>query len=81
MASIDIQADYKKLQTEVESTKSYKDLKKQYDKSSKYAGDLFGPKLDSVSKSINEFSGKTKAYQKKVKSQFDHLLDVNTSTG
>jgi hypothetical protein len=43
--------------------------------------DLFGPKLDSVSKSISEFSGKTKAYQKKVKSQFDHLLDVNTSTG
>jgi hypothetical protein len=81
MASIDINADYKKLQTEVESTKSYKDLKKQYDKSSKYAGDLFGPKLDSVSKSINEFSGKTKAYQKKVKSQFEHLLDVNTSTG
>jgi len=81
MASIDINADYKKLQTEIESTKSYKDLKKQYDKSSKYVGDLFGPKLDSVSKSLSEFSGKTKAYQKKVKSQFDHLLDVNTSTG
>jgi len=81
MASIDINADYKKLQTEVESTKSYKDLKKQYDKSSKYASDLFGPKLESVSKSINDFSGKTKAYQKKVKSQFEHLLDVNTSTG
>lgn len=81
MPSIDINADYKKLQSEIESTKSYKDLKKQYDKSSKYVGDLFGPKLDSVSKSISEFSGKTKAYQKKVKSQFDHLLDVNTSTG
>ena len=45
MASIDINADYKKLQTEVESTKTYKDLKKQYDKSSKFVGDLFGPKL------------------------------------
>ena len=81
MSSIDIKADYKKLQTEVESTKSYKELKKQYDKSSKYVGDLFGPKLESVSKSLDEFSGKTKAYQKKVKSQFEHLLDVNTSTG
>ena len=55
MASIDINADYKKLQTEVESTKTYKDLKKQYDKSSKFVGDLLGPKLDSVSKSINDF--------------------------
>ena len=81
MASIDVNADYNQLQKQVESTKSYKDLKKQYDNASQKVDDAFGPKLDSISQSINEFSGKTKAYQKKVKSQFDHLLDVNSTTG
>ena len=81
MASIDVKADYNQLQKQVESTKSYKDLKKQYDKASQKVEGIFGPKLDGISKSLNDFSGKTKAFEKKVKSQFDHLLDINTSTG
>ena len=81
MASIDIKVDYDKVQKSVESFKSYKDLKKQYDKVSKKAGSIFEEKSSKISQRIDEISGKTKSFQKKIKSQFDNLLDVNEVTG
>lgn len=81
MASIDVSADYKKIQSEVESADAYKDLKEQYREVISRKGDSFEKKSDSTSKQSSSLSGSTKAYQKKVKSQFDHLLDVNNVTG
>jgi len=81
MASIDISADYEKLQTEVESTKAYKNLKKRYDDASKKYGSSFEKRKDSITGPLDSFSAKTKSFQRKVKSQFDHLLDINEVTG
>lgn len=81
MASIDIKVDYDKIQKSVESYKAYKDLKKQYDKVSKKTTDIFEQKSSKIKQKIDSISGKTKSFQKKVKSQFDHLLDVNETTG
>ena len=81
MASIDINVDYKKLQKGVESTKTYKNLKKQYDEAVKEQGSIFEKRKDAISQPLDSLSGKTKAFQKKVKSQFEHLLDVNEVTG
>jgi hypothetical protein len=81
MASIDVSADYKKLQGEVESTKAYKDLKKQYDKAAKKYGSSFEKLNENISQRIDSISGKTKAYQKQVKTQFDELLNINDVTG
>lgn len=81
MASIDISFDYDKLQKKVESYKSYKDLKSQYDKVSKKTSGIFTEKSDKLSQSLNSISGKTKSFQKKVKNQLDELLDLNTTLG
>lgn len=81
MASIDISADYEKIQRDVEATKAYKSLKKQYDSATKKAGESFEKKKESITKRLNDFSGNTKSFQKKVKTQFEHLLDVNEVTG
>lgn len=81
MASIDISADYEKLQSEVESTKAYKNLKKRYDDAAKKYGSSFEKRKDSITGPLDSFSAKTKSFQRKVKSQFDHLLDINEVTG
>lgn len=81
MASIDLSFDYDKLQKKVESYKSYKDLKSQYDKASKKVSGVFTEKSDKLSQSLDSISGKTKSFQKKVKNQLDELLDLNTTLG
>lgn len=83
-ASIDLKDDYKKLEGQIQSTKAYNDLKKQYKKASKSAGsslDKFSDKSKILSDRIDSISGKTKAYQKEIKNQFEKLLDINEVTG
>jgi len=83
-ASIDLKDDYKKLEGQIQSTKAYNDLKKQYAKTSKSAGsslDKFSDKSKILSDRIDSISGKTKAYQKEIKNQFEKLLDINEVTG
>ena len=83
-ASIDLKDDYKKLEGQIQSTKAYNDLKKQYKKASKSAGsslDKFSDKSKILSDRIDSISGKTKAFQKEIKNQFEKLLDINEVTG
>ena len=83
-ASIDLKDDYKKLEGQIQSTKAYNDLKKQYKKASKSSGsslDKFSDKSKILSDRIDSISGKTKAYQKEIKNQFEKLLDINEVTG
>ena len=83
-ASIDVKDDYKKLEGQIQSTKAYNDLKKQYEKTSKGFGsslDKFSDKSKILSDKIDSISGKAKAYQKEKKNQFEQLLDINESTG
>ena len=81
MPSVDINADYKKIQDKVASTKTYTDVKSQYDKATKKVGSSFDKKKAKVSQSLTEFKDKTKRYQKQIKNQFEELLDLANTTG
>ena len=81
MASIDTNYDYDKAQSLIESTKSYADLKKQYDEAVKRAGDSYEQKSSKVKSRINDITGHSKSFMYNKKSQFEHLLDINESTG
>ena len=81
MPSVDINADYKKIQDKVTSTKTYTDVKSQYDGATKKIGSSFDKKKAKVSQSLTEFKDKTKRYQKQIKNQFEELLDLANTTG
>ena len=81
MPSVDINADYKKIQDKVASTKTYTDVKSQYDGATKKIGNSFDKKKAKVSQSLTEFKDKTKRYQKQIKNQFEELLDLANTTG
>jgi hypothetical protein len=81
MPSVDINADYKKIQDKVTSTKTYTDVKSQYDGATKKIGSSFDKKKAKVSQSLTEFKDKTKRYQKEIKNQFEELLDLANTTG
>jgi hypothetical protein len=81
MASLDVNEDYSKVQSKIESSKAYKDLKDQYKKAKKKNGDSYEKKKSEISQRLDSLSGKTKSFQKNVKTQFDQLLNVNETTG
>jgi hypothetical protein len=88
MASVDINAGYSDVKRKIESSKSYNDLKSQYDGVRKRAGDSFEKKKESVTKSLNSIKSevgqevdKIKRFKNKVKNQFEELLDINSVLG
>lgn len=81
MPSLDINFDYNKIQKKVNSTKSFADVKSQYDSVNKKAGESFEKTKSSVSESLNSVKNQTKRYQKQVKNQFEQLLDLSNTTG
>jgi hypothetical protein len=79
--SLDLNADYKKVQDKVSATKSYTNLKSQYSAAKKKAGESFDDKKSDVTQSLNKVKEQTKRYEKQIKNQFEQLLDINNVTG
>jgi hypothetical protein len=80
MASLDIGASYEEIQKKIEATKTYNDLKSQYDGASKKSGESFEKKKEDVTQSIDQVKDEVKRFQKQVKTQFEQLLDINNIT-
>jgi len=81
MPSLDINFDYNKIQKKVNATKSFSDVKSQYDEVNKKVGESFEKTKSSVSESLNSIKNQTKRYQKQIKNQFEQLLDLSNTTG
>jgi hypothetical protein len=81
MPSLDINFDYNKIQKKVNATKSFGDVKSQYNDASKKVGESFEKTKSSVSESLNSVKNQTKRYQRQVKNQFEQLLDLSNTTG
>jgi hypothetical protein len=81
MASLDIGADYKKIQDKVTATRNYNELKTQYDDTRKQAGEAFEKKKAAVTGQLGKIKEQTKRYQKEIKNQFEQLLDLANTTG
>jgi hypothetical protein len=81
MPSLDINFDYNKIQKRVNASKSFGDVKSQYNDATKKVGDSFEKTKSSVSESLNSVKNQTKRYQKQVKNQFEQLLDLSNTTG
>jgi hypothetical protein len=81
MPSLDINFDYNKIQKRVNASKSFSDVKSQYDSANKKVGDSFEKTKSQVSESLTSIKEQTKRYQKQVKNQFEQLLDLSNTTG
>ena len=81
MPSLDINFDYNKIQKKVNATKSFTDIKSQYDEANRKAGSSFEKTKSQVSESLNSVKSQTKRYQKQIKNQFEQLLDLTNTTG
>lgn len=81
MPSLDVSFDYSKIQNKIKATKSYGDIKSQYDDATKKAGQSFEKTKSQVSESLNSVKTQTKRYQKQIKNQFEQLLDMSNITG
>lgn len=81
MPSLDINFDYNKIQKRVNASKSFADVKSQYNDVNKKAGESFDKTKSNVSESLSSVKEQTKRYQKQVKNQFEQLLDLSNTTG
>jgi hypothetical protein len=79
--SLDLKFDYKQVKNKIEATKSYKELKKDYDNLQKSAGDSFEESKAGVTETIDKLKETKKKYQRDTKNQFEQLLDINNITG
>lgn len=64
MPSLDINFDYNKIQKKVNSTKSFADVKSQYDSVNKKAGESFEKTKSSVSESLNSVKNQNQTLSK-----------------
>lgn len=81
MASLDLNADYKKAQDKITATKAYTELKSDYNKARKKSGESFEKAKSEITSSLNSVKEKTKSFEKQIKTQFEQLLDINNLTG
>lgn len=81
MPSLDINFDYNKIQKKLNATKSFTDIKSQYNDATKKSGESFEKTKSQVSESLTSVKNQTKRYQKQVKSQFEQLLDLSNMSG
>lgn len=77
MPSVDLTEDYKKIQNKITANKTYTNLKSDYDKLQKNAGDTFEDLKSDVTSSIDKVKQDVNRYQKQVKDQLSQLLDIN----
>ena len=80
MPTIDLQDGYKTAEGKIKALKVYKDAKKQYDNTKKKVGDTYETKKQNVTKKLSNIKKEAKDFERKVKSQFDHLLDLSKMT-
>jgi hypothetical protein len=77
MPSVDLTADYKKVQDKITANKTYVNLKSDYNRLQKKAGDSFEDLKSDVTSSIENVKKDVDRYQKQVKDQISQLLDIN----
>ena len=87
MPQIDLNNGFLTIENKIKATKAFSDLNTQYKNAKKKVGKSLEEKkssvvktLDSANKKIDNVNQKTKSYQKKVKTQFDQLLDLSKLT-
>ena len=81
MPSLDLGLSYKDVQNKVEASKQYNSLKGKYDKITNPNTEGFEEFVGDTKQSLDSAKQNVKRFQKKVKSQFDQLLDINNVTG
>ena len=69
MASLDLNADYKKAQDKITATKAFTELKSDYKKTRKKSGESFEKAKSDVTSSLNSVKEKTKSFEKQIKNQ------------
>lgn len=79
--SLDLNASYEEAKELIESTKTYKELRQDYERLSKRAGDSFEQKKQDVSQSLDKAKELQKRYQREIRTQFEQLLTLNTISG
>lgn len=79
--STDLQNDYKGIKSKISAYQTTVENKKSRDLQKKESSaDNFSPKKSSVSKTLDDFTDKTKKSQKEVKNQLDELIDIFSLT-
>ena len=81
MASIDLGVGYDDIKNKVEASKQYTSLKNKYDKLTDKKVESFENFKGDVTQSLDNAKEDVKRFQKKIKSQFDQLLDITKITG
>jgi len=66
---LDLNFDYNSVQNKINATKSYTDLKGQYDDTTKKAGESFEKAKSDVTGQIQNLKNQSKRYQKEIKTQ------------
>ena len=77
MPSVDLTADYKKVQDKITANKTYTNLKSDYNKLQRKAGDSFEELKSDVTSTVDKVKQDVNRYQKQIKDQFSQLLDIN----
>ena len=78
---LDLAFDYNSVQDKINATKTYTDLKGQYDETTKKAGESFEKAKSEITGQIQNLKNQSKRYQKEIKTQLEQLLDINKITG
>jgi hypothetical protein len=77
---LDLSADFNNLKKKIESVQSYNELKEDYVKVTKRAGDTQERDKTKTSDRLSQAIEKNKKFQKDLKNQFEKLLDVGSIT-
>ena len=73
---LDLSEEYNLVKKKVESTKKYKEIKKDIDFLKKENKKKYQDQKDFVKKQLSDFQDEKRKYQKQIKTQFDELLDL-----
>lgn len=87
MPQLDLNNGFLTVENKIKAAKAYSDLNTQYKNAKKKVGKSLEEKkssvvktLDSATKKIDDVKQKANSYQKKIKTQFDQLLDLSKLT-
>ena len=87
MPQLDLNNGFLNIENKLKATKAFNDLNTQYKNAKKQSGKAFEQRksdivqsLNGASKKINNINQTVKTYQKKVKTQFEQLLDLSKLT-
>ena len=77
---LDLNLDFEKLKEKITATQAYNEIKDEYTKVTKKAGDTQERDKTKTSDRLSNIIQKNKKFQKDLKSQFDRLLDIGSVT-